>query len=81
MRRDRIKHLERVDFAREQVPVVYLLFDLIYLNGEWLTDRSFEERYDRYRRLHRRTTISVLRLFILMVKTYLKRYEVLTSKE
>ncbi len=32
---------------REKVPVYYMVFDLIYLEGQWLTDLSLEERLKR----------------------------------
>lgn len=44
MKRDGIRRLDRIPIVRRQVSVAYMLFDILYLNGEWLTHRSFSER-------------------------------------
>lgn len=46
MRRDGIGRPDRVKTAMKNVPVYYMIFDLIYLNGEWLNDRPLNERLD-----------------------------------
>lgn len=44
MRRDGIRQLSRVDKVKQTVPITYMVFDLLFLNGEWLTHRSLSER-------------------------------------
>ncbi|GAA3406951.1 DNA ligase [Paenibacillus hodogayensis] len=44
MRRDGIRRLERVPQARRQVAISYMIFDILYLNGQWLTECPLEER-------------------------------------
>ncbi|MFC4775808.1 DNA ligase [Paenibacillus sp. GCM10023252] len=44
MRRDLIKRLDRVKEARQAVAVTYMVFDLLYLDGEWVTGRPLSER-------------------------------------
>lgn len=35
----------------EKIPVFYMVFDLIYLDGKWLTDRPLEERLTQLKRI------------------------------
>lgn len=44
MKRDGIRRLDRVDQARRLTPVTYLIFDLLFVNGEWVTGRPLHER-------------------------------------
>lgn len=44
MRRDGIRRYERVKLLREQVPIIYMVFDVIYLNGKWINDLRLKER-------------------------------------
>ncbi|MBH8607923.1 RNA ligase family protein [Thermoactinomyces sp. CICC 10521] len=44
MRRDGIRRLERVKQVRKDVPICYMIFDVIYCDGQWLTERSLLER-------------------------------------
>ncbi|GAB7387456.1 hypothetical protein BSNK01_12930 [Bacillaceae bacterium] len=44
MKRDGIRRLERVQEVKKLVPVHYLVFDLIYYNGNWINRRPFQER-------------------------------------
>lgn len=44
MRRDGIRRMERVGDVRRAVPVTYMIFDLLYADGEWLTARPLSER-------------------------------------
>lgn len=46
MRRDGIRRMGRVDQMRKTVPVTYMIFDIIYCNGEWLTKHTLKERID-----------------------------------
>lgn len=45
MRRDGIRRLEKVRQVRQAVPVTYMIFDVLYVDGVWITDRPFEERF------------------------------------
>lgn len=44
MRRDGIRIMSKVEAARKAVPITYMVFDILYLNGQWLTDLSWIER-------------------------------------
>ncbi|WP_409304197.1 non-homologous end-joining DNA ligase [Peribacillus sp. SCS-155] len=44
MKRDGIRRLDRVKLVAESVPIVYMIFDVLYLNGNWLNTRPFRER-------------------------------------
>lgn len=46
MRRDLIKRLERIEEVRRKVPVTYMIFDVVYVNGNWINDRPLAERLD-----------------------------------
>ncbi|MCY9657511.1 RNA ligase family protein [Paenibacillus chondroitinus] len=46
MRRDMIKRIERVKDTREKVPITYMVFDILFYNGDWLINRSLSERLD-----------------------------------
>lgn len=44
MRRDGIRRMEKVKSVQSVVPVSYMIFDIIYWNGEWIHQRSWHER-------------------------------------
>ena len=44
MRRDGIRRMERVEQVKKLVPVTYMVFDVLYYNGEWKTNSPLEER-------------------------------------
>lgn len=44
MRRDLIKKLDRVPEMERVVPVSYMVFDILYLNGEWVTQKPLSDR-------------------------------------
>ncbi|MFB9273357.1 DNA ligase [Cohnella cellulosilytica] len=44
MRRDGVRRADRVAMARHEVPINYMVFDILYLDGDWLTDRPLRER-------------------------------------
>jgi len=44
MRRDGIRRTEKVAQVSKQVPITYMIFDLLYLNGRWVTDLPLSER-------------------------------------
>lgn len=44
MRRDGIRKSTNVDVVRKQVAITYMIFDILYLNGEWVTNRTLQER-------------------------------------
>ncbi|PGM55710.1 DNA ligase [Bacillus sp. AFS053548] len=44
MRRDGIRRMDRVDSAIEAVPIYYMIFDILFYNGEWITQLSLQER-------------------------------------
>lgn len=44
MRRDAIRKADKVKFAVESVPVTYMVFDILYCNGDWVTGRPLSER-------------------------------------
>ncbi|XRG77503.1 non-homologous end-joining DNA ligase [Rossellomorea sp. GAMAL-10_SWC] len=44
MRRDGIRRMDRVDSAIETVPIYYMIFDILFYNGKWVTQLSLQER-------------------------------------
>lgn len=44
MRRDLIKKLDRIREMERIVPISYMVFDILYLNGEWVTQRPLSDR-------------------------------------
>lgn len=44
MRRDGIRRMDRVDSAIEAVPIFYMIFDILFYNGEWVTQFPLQER-------------------------------------
>jgi len=44
MRRDGLRRMENVPQAQKAVPVTYMVFDILYLNGEWVTSSPLKER-------------------------------------
>ncbi|GMA64449.1 DNA ligase [Alicyclobacillus fastidiosus] len=46
MRRDGVRRADRVPLAQQSVAITYMVFDILYLNGEWLTKRPYRERME-----------------------------------
>lgn len=44
MRRDGLRNIDRLRSAAESVPIIYMIFDIVYLNGMWIDHKSFRER-------------------------------------
>ncbi|MGN1402018.1 MAG: DNA ligase [Bacillus sp. (in: firmicutes)] len=44
MKRDGIRNISKVKTAMEEVPVHYMIFDILYADGEWLTGLPLSER-------------------------------------
>lgn len=44
MKRDGIRRLERVDSVKQQIDISYMVFDLLFYNGEWINTRPLKER-------------------------------------
>ncbi len=44
MRRDGLRRLDKVPEAQKRVPITYMIFDVLYCNGRWLTELPFCER-------------------------------------
>jgi bifunctional non-homologous end joining protein LigD len=44
MKRDSVRSESSVHQAKKQVKITYMIFDILYLNGEWVTDKTLEER-------------------------------------
>jgi bifunctional non-homologous end joining protein LigD len=47
MKRDNLRHEAAIRLAAGREPATYMIFDLLYLNGEWLTSRPLRERQER----------------------------------
>ncbi|QYR21486.1 DNA ligase [Paenibacillus sp. sptzw28] len=46
MRRDLLQRLERVKTVQTAVPITYMIFDILYLNGQSVTGRPLSERLE-----------------------------------
>lgn len=44
MKRDGIRKISKVQTVQKQVPITYMIFDLLYLDGTWITNRPLSER-------------------------------------
>lgn len=51
MRRDGLRRMERVREVEREVPIVYMVFDLLYCDGTWLFERPLEDRLDILERI------------------------------
>ncbi|CAM3142294.1 RNA ligase family protein [Sporolactobacillus spathodeae] len=51
MRRDSLRRLERLPSLRNALPVVYMVFDLLYANGRWITGKSLQDRSEQLDKL------------------------------
>ncbi|PLR98733.1 non-homologous end-joining DNA ligase [Bacillus sp. T33-2] len=44
MKRDGIRRLDRINMVRKIVPVTYMVFDVLFLNGEWIHNKPLLDR-------------------------------------
>lgn len=44
MKRDSLKQTQKIKQTSGQVPVTYMIFDVIFYNGDWMTDRPLQDR-------------------------------------
>ncbi|MET3846270.1 RNA ligase family protein [Paenibacillus sp. OAE614] len=44
MKRDSLRVEQQIKARVQQVPIVYMIFDILYYNGEWVTGRPLRER-------------------------------------
>ena len=46
MRRDGLRRLERVSQVQKQVSISYMIFDVVFYNGEWVNNQSLQRRME-----------------------------------
>ncbi|WMT42103.1 RNA ligase family protein [Paenibacillus sp. D2_2] len=44
MKRDSLRRQQEITFAVPRIPVVYMIFDILYCNGRWVTDQPLVQR-------------------------------------
>ncbi|KRE32645.1 ATP-dependent DNA ligase [Paenibacillus sp. Soil522] len=44
MRRDSLKQAQKIKQSLARIPVTYMIFDVLFYNGDWVTGRSLEDR-------------------------------------
>lgn len=44
MRRDGLRKLEKVNAVKEEVPIYHMIFDILFLNGNWINNHPLYER-------------------------------------
>lgn len=44
MRRDAIRRIDRLKDVQKHVQITYMIFDVVYCNGQWLNQHSLQER-------------------------------------
>lgn len=44
MRRDGIRRMDKVEQVKKSIPIIYMVFDVLYFNGEWLNRRPLTQR-------------------------------------
>ncbi|MGO4542818.1 ATP-dependent DNA ligase [Paenibacillus sp. 2TAB19] len=45
MKRDSLRQPGRVKQAASLIPITYMIFDVLYYNGDWVTDRTLQQRH------------------------------------
>lgn len=51
MGRDSLRRQMEISFAVRRIPVIYMVFDLLYYDGEWVTELPLRQRQDKLRQL------------------------------
>ena len=46
MKRDSLRRDQEIRSAVSRVPAIYMIFDILYCNGDWVTDRPLAERQE-----------------------------------
>lgn len=46
MKRDGLRRLDRVTDAQQHTPITYMIFDVLFFNGEWINRKPWNERMD-----------------------------------
>lgn len=46
MKRDGITNLQQIKILQKAVPITYMIFDVLYLNGKWVTNLPLQNRQD-----------------------------------
>lgn len=46
MKRDGIRKQSSVERAKKDVPIIYMVFDILHVNGEWITNKPLLERQE-----------------------------------
>lgn len=44
MKRDGLRKPERVNIVKRIVPITYMIFDVLYVNGDWVTEQPLKQR-------------------------------------
>lgn len=44
MKRDRMKQAQSIQSGMTRVPITYMVFDVLFCDGDWVTDRPLQER-------------------------------------
>lgn len=44
MKRDRVRNLDRVNQLQQEIPITYMIFDILFADDQWLLDKSLQER-------------------------------------
>jgi len=64
MKRDGVRRLESIEKARAQVPILYMIFDVLYCDGKWVTDWPLRERQQLLQKMIKeQPTIQVVQNF------------------
>ncbi|GAA0358997.1 RNA ligase family protein [Bacillus horti] len=51
MKRDHLKDMKKIERVRTEVPISYMIFDILYCDGEWVTNKSLEYRQSLLERI------------------------------
>ncbi|HVJ47787.1 DNA ligase [Desulfitobacterium sp.] len=55
MKRDGLRRLKNLEWARRHVPVEYMIFDILFYNGAWVISRTLEERQSLLQKIFQTT--------------------------
>ena len=51
MRRDAIRRMDRIEQVRNDVPITYMIFDVVFIDGDWIDQLAFKKRIDTLSRI------------------------------
>lgn len=57
MKRDALRRQNRIDVVKHQIPIAYMIFDILYFNGDWVTGLPLLERQQILEKIIRKNDV------------------------